>query len=71
MVSKVDFKNLFQSSLKDMLNKKENKQIRKTWMFFEKLMEGKHTYILSNGDDDLTAKSRAKVVLFTPFLLKW
>jgi hypothetical protein len=51
MVSKADFKNLFQSSLKDMLTKKE-KQTKKKNMevddesldmnVFEKLMEGKY-----------------------------
>jgi hypothetical protein len=53
MVSKADFKNLFQSSLKDMLNKKEKQAQKKDNMevdneslnmnVFEKLMEGKHT----------------------------
>jgi hypothetical protein len=63
MVSKADFKNLFQSSLKDMFTKK-NKQTKKKdnmevddesldMTVFEKLMEGKHTEIVSNGDDDL------------------
>jgi hypothetical protein len=53
MVSKADFKNLFQYSLKDMLTKKE-KQTKKKYNMevddesldmnvFEKLMEGKHT----------------------------
>jgi hypothetical protein len=61
MVPKADFKNLFQSSLKDMLTKKD-KQAKNNaegdddsldMNVFEKLMEGKHTEILSNGDDDL------------------
>jgi hypothetical protein len=63
MVSNVDFKNLFQSSLKDMLTKKEKKTKKKNNMevddesldmnVFEKLMEGKHTdFFLSNDDDD-------------------
>jgi hypothetical protein len=53
MVSKADFKNLFQSSLKDMLTKKGKKAKKKDNMevddesldinVFEKLMEGKHT----------------------------
>jgi hypothetical protein len=53
MVSKADFKNLFQSSLKDMLTKKEKHTKKKDNMevddesldmnVFEKLMEGKHT----------------------------
>jgi hypothetical protein len=51
MVFKADFKNLFQSSLKDMLTKKENHAKKKDNMgvddesldmnVFEKLMEGK------------------------------
>jgi hypothetical protein len=63
MVSKADFKNLFQSSLKDMLTKKRKKTKKKDNMevdyelldmnVFEKHMEGKHTEIVSNGDDDL------------------
>jgi hypothetical protein len=63
MVAKSDFKNLFQSSLIDMLTKKENQTKKKINMevddgsldmnVFEKLMEGKHTRIVSNGDDDL------------------
>jgi hypothetical protein len=53
MVSKVDFKNLFQSSLKDTLTKKVKHKKKKDNMevddeyldmnVFEKLMEGKHT----------------------------
>jgi hypothetical protein len=57
MVSKAAFKNLFQSSLKEMLTKKE-KQIKKKdnmevddesldMNVFEKLMEGKHKEIVS------------------------
>jgi hypothetical protein len=54
MVSKAYFKNIFQSSLKDMLTKKEKQAKKKDNVdFFEKLMEGKHTEIVSNGDDDL------------------
>jgi hypothetical protein len=72
MVSKVDFKNIFQSSLKDMLTKKEKQANKKDNMeivdesldmnvndesldmnVFEKIMEGKYTEIVSNGDDDL------------------
>jgi hypothetical protein len=62
MVSKADFKNLFQSSLKDMLTKKEKQTKNKDNMevddesldinIFEKLMEGKHTEIVNNGDGD-------------------
>jgi hypothetical protein len=61
MVSKADFKNLFQSSLKD-LTKKE-KQTKKKYntdvddesfdmTVFLKLMEGKHNEIVINDDDD-------------------
>jgi hypothetical protein len=63
MVSKGDFKNLFQSSLKDMLTKKEKQAKKKEnsegddesldMNVFEELMEGKHTEIVSNDDDDL------------------
>jgi hypothetical protein len=63
MVSKADLKNLFQSSLKDVLTKKEKQTKKNDSMevddesldmnVFEKLMEGKHTEIVSNGDDDL------------------
>jgi hypothetical protein len=63
MVSKADLKNLFQSSLKEMLTK-EDKQSKKKenaegndesldMNVFEKLMEGKHTKIVNKGDDDL------------------
>jgi hypothetical protein len=65
MVSKADFKTLFQSSLKDMLTKKEKRTKKKENMevdnesldmnVFEKLMEGKHTEIVSNGDGDSTS----------------
>jgi hypothetical protein len=61
MVSKADFKNLFQFSLKDMLTKKEKQTKKKDNMdiddesldmtVFEKLMEGKHKEIVSNNDD--------------------
>jgi hypothetical protein len=53
MVSKADFKNLFQSSLQDMLTKKEKETKKKDNMevddesldmnVFEKLMEDNHT----------------------------
>jgi hypothetical protein len=63
MVSKSDFKNLLQSSLKEMLTK-NNKQAKKKenaegdddslyMNVFEKLMEGKHTKILNKSNDDL------------------
>jgi hypothetical protein len=63
MVSKSDVKNLFQSSLKEMLTKKE-KQAKKEENtegdddsleihVFEKLMEGKHTMIVTKSNDDL------------------
>jgi predicted aspartyl protease len=62
VISKADFKNLFQSSLKDMLSKKENQKNDKTDMvldyeyldmiLFYKLMEAKHNDIVSENDDD-------------------
>jgi ribosomal protein L13 len=65
MVSKADFKNLFQSSLKDMLTKKEKQTKKKDNMevddeslhmnIFEKIMESKHTEMMSN--DDIDSKS--------------
>jgi hypothetical protein len=63
MVSKSDFKNLFQSSLKEMLTKKDKQAKKKENAegddesldrnFFEKLMEGKHTKIVNKINDDL------------------
>jgi hypothetical protein len=61
MVSKSDFKNLFQSSLEEMLTKKD-KETKKNaegdddsldMNVFEKLMEGKHTKIVNKSNDDL------------------
>jgi hypothetical protein len=61
MVSKSDFKNVFQSSRKEMLTKKD-KQTKKNTEgdddsleinVFEKLMEGKHTMIVTKSNDDL------------------
>jgi hypothetical protein len=61
MVYKADFKNLFQSSLKEMLTKKD-KQAKKNaegnydsldMNVFEKLMEGKHTMNATKSNDDL------------------
>jgi hypothetical protein len=63
MVTKSDFKNLFQSSLKEMLTKKEKQGKKKEnaegdhesldMNVFEKLMEGKHTKIVNKSNDDL------------------
>jgi hypothetical protein len=63
MVSKSDFKNLFQSSLKEMLTEKDKQAKKKEnaegddesldMIFFEKLKEGKHTKIVNKSDDDL------------------
>jgi hypothetical protein len=63
MVSKSDFKNLFQSSLKEMLTKKDKQAKKKEntegddesldMNVFEKLMEGKHTKIVNKSNDDL------------------
>jgi hypothetical protein len=65
MVSKSDFKNLFQSSLKEMLTKQEKQAKKKEnaeghddsldMNAFEKLMEGKHTKIVNKSNDDLTS----------------
>jgi hypothetical protein len=61
MVSKVDFKNLFQSSLKDMLTKKD-KQAKKNangdddsldMNVFEKMMEGKQPMFVTKSNDYL------------------
>jgi hypothetical protein len=62
MVSKADFKNLFQSSLTDMLTKKEKQTKKKDTMevddesldmnVFEKLMERKHIEIVINDARD-------------------
>jgi hypothetical protein len=61
MVSKADFKNLFQSSMKEMLTKKD-KQAKNNaegdddsldMNVFEKIMEGKHTMIVTKRNDDL------------------
>jgi hypothetical protein len=63
MVSKSDFKNLFQSSLKKMLTKKDKQAKKKKnaegddesldMNVFGKLMEGKHTKIVNKSNDDL------------------
>jgi hypothetical protein len=63
MVSKSDFKNLFQSSSKEMLtkkykqaNKKENAEGDDDSLdmnVFEKLTEGQHTQIVNKSNDDL------------------
>jgi hypothetical protein len=63
MVSKSDFKNLFQSSLKEMLTKKDKQAKKKQnaegdddsldMNVFEKLMEGKHTKIVNKSNDGL------------------
>jgi hypothetical protein len=61
MVSKSDFKNMFQSSLKEMFTKKDKQAKKSTegdddsldMNVFEKLMEGKHTMIVNKSNDDL------------------
>jgi hypothetical protein len=63
MVSKSYFKNLFQSSLKEMLTKKDKQAKKKEkaegddelldMNVFEKIMEGKHTKIVNKSYDDL------------------
>jgi ribosomal protein L15 len=62
MVSKSDFKNIFQSSLKEMSTKKDKQTKKKEnaegddesldMSVFEKLMEGKHTKIVNKSNDD-------------------
>jgi hypothetical protein len=61
MVSKADFKNLFQSSMKEMLTKKD-KQVKNNakgeydsldMIVFEKLTEGKQPMFVSKSNDDL------------------
>jgi hypothetical protein len=61
MVSKADFKNLFQSSLKEILTKKD-KQVKNNakcdddsldMNVFQKLMEGKQPMCVSKSNDDL------------------
>jgi hypothetical protein len=61
MVFKADFKNLFQSSMKEMLTKKD-KQVKNNaegdddsfdMIFFEKLMEGKQPMFVTKSNDDL------------------
>jgi hypothetical protein len=61
MVSKADFKNLFQSSLKDMLTKKDKKEKNNAegdddsldMNVFQKLMEGKQQMFVNENNDDL------------------
>jgi hypothetical protein len=63
MVSKSDFKNLLQSSLKEMFTRKDKQAKKKEnaegddesldMNVFEKLMEGKHTKIVNKSNDDL------------------
>jgi hypothetical protein len=61
MVSKSDFKTMFQSSLKEMLTKKDEQAKKNTegdddsldMNVFEKLMEGNHTKIVRKSNDDL------------------
>jgi ribosomal protein L15 len=63
MVYKSDFKNLFQSSLKEMLTEKDKQAKKKEnaegddesldMNVFEKLVEGKHTKIVNKSNDDL------------------
>jgi hypothetical protein len=61
MVSKADFKNLFQSSLNKMLTKKEKTAKKNAegdddsldMNVFDKLMEGKHTMNVNKSNDEL------------------
>jgi hypothetical protein len=73
MVSKSDFKNLFQSSLKKMLTKKYKQEKKKEnaegdvesldMSVFEKLMEGKHTNIVNKSNDGLKASMTLTLLL--------
>jgi hypothetical protein len=59
MVSKTDFKNLFQSSLKEIISKKQNNDKNNMELddeyldmnVFDKLMEGKHNEIVIKNDE--------------------
>jgi hypothetical protein len=61
MVSKNDFKNLFQTSMKEMFTKKDNKaktnaegdEDSLNMNVFEKLMEGKQPMFVNENNDDL------------------
>jgi hypothetical protein len=61
MVSKLDFKTMFQSSLKEMMTKKDKQSKNNTegdddsldMNVFEKLMERKHTMIVNKSNDEL------------------
>jgi hypothetical protein len=74
MVSKADFKTLFQSSLQDMLTRKEKQAKKKEntegddesldMDVLEKIMEGKHTKIVNKGGDDLKVS-----IILTPLLI--
>jgi hypothetical protein len=61
MVSKSDFKNMFQSSMKEMLTKKDKQAKKNTegdddsldMNVFEKLMEGKQPMFVTKSNDDI------------------
>jgi hypothetical protein len=61
MVSKEDFKNLFQTSMKEMFTKKDNKSKNNAegdadsldMNVFEKIMEGKQPMFVNESNDDL------------------
>jgi hypothetical protein len=75
MVSKLDFKNLFQSSLKEMLTKKDKQAKKKEnaegddesldMHVFEKLMEGKHTMIVTKKKDDLKSINDTNIFAYS------
>jgi hypothetical protein len=75
MVSKADFKNLFQSSLKDILTKKETQAKKKEntegddesldMNLSEKRMEGKHTKFVNKGDDHLKSINNTNTFLYS------
>jgi hypothetical protein len=75
MVSKSYFKNLFQSSLKEMLTKKYKQSKKKEnaegddesldMNVFEKLMEGKHPKIVNKSNDDLKSINDTHTVAYS------
>jgi hypothetical protein len=79
MVSKSDFNNLFQSSLKEMLTKKDKQAKKKEsaegdddsldMNVFEKIMEGKHTKIVKKSNDDLKASMTLTLFLILNIII--
>jgi hypothetical protein len=73
MVSKADFKNLFQSSLKGMLTKKDKKEKNNAegdddsvdMKVFQKLTEGKQQMFVNESNDDLISINLYRIKLLT------